>query len=634
MAGYSQERSKEQAQENPEVQTEDYPEDVSNIKPEGRSEEILFDFDETSHCIYLSPRAREIFGECQGKHINDAFSEFPEILENYARILGGRELVYFEISTLHSWEMQAMKNDDGDYAGAIIKAEMLKAAKNQLPARLLPSTWRYELIRDELTLDETLREVLGFEEKSLHLFHTTDDRTRETTVDLRKAFRNLILRRDDFFLREFSFPDIQGKTRWFSIRGQVSSIDAKGHVVVLNGSIEDISDRIELQMSRQRDEANLLRVQKMEAIGELVGGIAHDFNNILTSVLGYTELALMEVEPEDLKLTTYLHEVFQGGKRARELVSKMLTFSRADQVQPQNLDLMHEVKDVVKMLRASLPSSIEIRIDIEEGLPEIFMDKSFLQQIVMNVCINSRDAMQDTGTIFIRGHSRYIDRNHCSSCHTDFSGEYVELSIEDTGPGVPSHLVERIFEPYISTKEAGSGMGLAMVHGIMHRQGGHVRVDSLVGDGTEMRFFLKPAQRIWAPGPDKPNLDIQESTNNREKHILVIDDEVSLAYYLRELLHRKGYEVSVASDSHEAWDLFSANPNKFDLVVTDQTMPGLSGVQLAAKMLTLREDLPIILCTGYSDVVGENNISQYGIKGFMPKPIDSRELLRNIQELL
>jgi len=242
--------------------------------------------------------------------------------------------------------------------------------------------------------------------------------------------------------------------------------------------------------------------------------------------------------------------------------------------------------------------------------------------------------MQDTGTIFIRGHSRYIDRNHCSSCHTDFSGEYVELSIEDTGPGVPSHLVERIFEPYISTKEAGSGMGLAMVHGIMHRQGGHVRVDSLVGDGTEMRFFLKPAQRIWAPGPDKPNLDIQESTNNREKHILVIDDEVSLAYYLRELLHRKGYEVSVASDSHEAWDLFSANPNKFDLVVTDQTMPGLSGVQLAAKMLTLREDLPIILCTGYSDVVGENNISQYGIKGFMPKPIDSRELLRNIQELL
>lgn len=629
--GYSKEHSDADSNEPSNEQSNQ----VLNVGSEGRSEEILFDFDENSQCIYLSPRAREIFGESQGKHINDAFSEFPEILENYARILGGRELVYFEISKLHSWEMQAMKNDAGEYAGAIIKAEILKPATTRLPSKLGPSTWRYDLTKDELSLDQTLRAVLGFDLVSMHVhIHGLDERTRDTTSELRKAFRGLILQRDDFFLKEFSFLDIQGKARWFSIRGQVSNIDAKGHVVILNGSIEDISDRIELQMSRQRDEANLLRVQKMEAIGELVGGIAHDFNNILTSVLGYTELALMEAAPEDLKLTTYLHEVFQGGKRARELVSKMLTFSRADQVQPQNLDLMHEVKDVVKMLRASLPSSIEIRIDIEEGLPEIFMDRSFLQQIVMNVCINSRDAMQETGTIFIRGHSRFIDRTHCSSCHTDFSGEYVELSIEDTGPGVPGHLVERIFEPYVSTKDAGSGMGLAMVHGIMHRQGGHVRVDSLVGDGTEMRFFIKPAQQIWTPGPDGPYLDIQESSNNREKHILVIDDEVSLAYYLRELLHRKGYEVSVASDSHEAWDLFSANPDKFDLVVTDQTMPGLSGVQLAAKMLTLREDLPIILCTGYSDVVGENNISQYGIKGFMPKPIDSRELLRNIQELL
>lgn len=600
---------------------------------EGRSEEILFDFDENSQCIYLSARAREVFGECQGQHINDVFSEFPEILENYARVLGGRELVYFEITNLHSWEMQAMKNDEGEYAGAIVKAEMLKAAPNQLPAKLSPSTWNYHLIQDELVLDDVLTQVLGFDPTQLKIFHAPEA-CKDVLFGLRREFRRLILKRDDFFMREISFSDVEGKIRWFTVRGQVSSIDSNGHVIGLNGSIEDISERVELQMSRQRDEANLLRVQKMEAIGELVGGIAHDFNNILTSVLGYTELALMEVGPEDQKLTTYLNEVFQGGKRARELVSKMLTFSRADQVQPQNLDLMREVKDIVKMLRASLPSSIEIRIDIEEGLPEIFMDKSFLQQIVMNVCINSRDAMQDTGTIFIRGHSRYVDRDHCSSCHTNFSGEFVELSIEDTGPGVPDHLVDRIFEPYISSKEAGSGMGLAMVHGIMHRQGGHVRVDSLSGDGTEMRFFIKPAQRIWAPGPEMPNLDIQENTHNREKHILVIDDEVSLAYYLRELLHRKGYEVSVASDSHEAWDLFSANPAKFDLVVTDQTMPGLSGVQLAAKMLTLREDLPIILCTGYSDVVGENNIGQYGIKGFMPKPIDSRELLRNIQELL
>ena len=153
-------------------------------------------------------------------------------------------------------------------------------------------------------------------------------------------------------------------------------------------------------------------------------------------------------------------------------------------------------------------------------------------------------------------------------------------------------------------------MGLAMVHGIMHGQGGHMRVDSLAGDGIEIRFLIRTEQQFWTAGPGQSYLNIQDSSNNREKHILVIADEVSLAYYLRALLHSKGYRVSVASDSHEVWDLFIATPDKFDLVVTGQTMPGLCGVQPAAKMLTLGVDLPIILCAGHSDVVGENNISQ------------------------
>jgi DNA-binding NtrC family response regulator len=169
---------------------------------------------------------------------------------------------------------------------------------------------------------------------------------------------------------------------------------------------------------------------------------------------------------------------------------------------------------------------------------------------------------------------------------------------------------------------------------MMHREGGHIRLDSIQGDGTELRLFFPPASNIVHEFPSRPNLDVRHGRGNEEKHILVIDDEVSLVYYLRELLRKKGYEVSVASDSHEAWDMFSADPDKYDLVVTDQTMPGLSGVQLAAKMLTLRADLPIILCTGYSDIVGEGNISQYGIKGFMAKPIDSRELLRTVHNLL
>jgi DNA-binding NtrC family response regulator len=172
-----------------------------------------------------------------------------------------------------------------------------------------------------------------------------------------------------------------------------------------------------------------------------------------------------------------------------------------------------------------------------------------------------------------------------------------------------------------------------MVHGIMHRQGGHIKVDSIANDGTEIRLFLKPAEATSIPVPNEPHTQI-EATLNTGKRVLVVDDEVSLVYFMRELLQRRGFDVSVATDSHEAWDLFSANPDQFDLVITDQTMPGLSGVQLAGKMITLRQDLPVMLCTGYSDVVDETNITQYGIQAFMPKPLDSKEFLRTIDELL
>ncbi|MFT7091054.1 MAG: signal transduction histidine kinase/ActR/RegA family two-component response regulator, partial [Candidatus Azotimanducaceae bacterium] len=446
--------------------------------------------------------------------------------------------------------------------------------------------------------------------------------------------KKLILGEADFFIEEFALEDVYGFTRWFCVRGQVAVRNSKNHVVGLNGSIEDVTARVMDKQDRQALELKMLRFQKMEAIGELAGGIAHDFNNILTSVMGYTELALMEASPDTAsKLSTYLQEVYQGGRRARELVAKMLTFSRTDKSEPANFDLMLEIKDVVKMLRASLPSSIEIRIDVDEGLPEVFIDKQFLQQMMMNLCINARDAMPNGGVIQLRGRSRTVTRDHCDSCHAEFAGEYVELSIEDTGTGIPADLLERIFEPYVSTKNDGSGMGLAMVHGIMHRQGGHIKVDSLLNDGTEFRFFLKPADAIEVSLPEKPYTDIQP-TRLEHKHILVIDDEVSLVYFIRELLKRKGYQVSVASDSHEAWDLFSATPDEFDMVVTDQTMPGLSGVQLAGKMITLKPDLPIMLCTGYSDVVDETNIAQYGIQAFMPKPLDSKEFLQCVDELL
>jgi len=591
--------------------------------------DLVFELDDAAQCLWINDRVKQVFGDVRGKHIDEIFSDEPAVLERFKEIRNGREFIYFEVPNKHTWLIQGIHHD-GELSGAVITAQPTESATYRL---LLPSSWSYDLPSNKITLSQSLTKLLGFSEDQLDLDEARQQRPKEIDL-LISGSKRLILGEADFFLEEFTLEDVDGFTRWLCVRGQVAVRTSKGHVVGLNGSIEDVTARVMDKQGRQALELKMLRYQKMEAIGELAGGIAHDFNNILTSVMGYTELALMEATPGNAsKLSTYLQEVYQGGRRARELVAKMLTFSRTDKSEPDNFDLMLEIKDIVKMMRASLPSSIEIRIDVDEGLPEVFIDKQFLQQMMMNLCINARDAMPNGGVIQLRGRSRTVTRDHCDSCHAEFAGEYVELSIEDTGTGIPVNLLERIFEPYVSTKNDGSGMGLAMVHGIMHRQGGHIKVDSLLDDGTEFRFFLKPADAVGVSSPERPYTDIQP-TGLEHKHILVIDDEVSLVYFVRELLQRKGYRVSVASDSHEAWDLFSATPDEFDMVVTDQTMPGLSGVQLAGKMITLKPDLPIMLCTGYSDVVDETNIAQYGIQAFMPKPLDSKEFLRCVDELL
>ncbi len=593
--------------------------------------ELVFELDAAAQCLWVNDRVKQLFGDVTGKHIEEIFSNQPEVIARFQEIQNGHEFIYFEVPDELNWEIRSIRNN-GTVSGAVITAQATNAKGH---AVLPPSAWSYDLLTNRMTLSRPLADIFGFSDTTIDLGTAKLVRPKEINL-LISGCRQLLLGTAEFFLEEFEIIDVHNNQRWLSIRGQVAVRTDKGQVIGINGSIEDISSRVEEHRERQAFEHKMLRVQKMEAIGELAGGIAHDFNNILTSVMGYTELALMEA-PADAgttKLATYLQEVYQGGRRARELVSKMLTFSRSDKTEPKNLDLMHEVKDIVKMLRASLPSLIEIRIDIDEGLPQVFIDQQFLQQMVMNICINARDAMPAGGTIHLRGRLKTVQPQTCNSCHEEFAGEFVELSIEDTGEGVPDKMIDRLFEPYVSSKASGSGMGLAMVHGIMHRQGGHVKVDSLLNDGTEVRLFLRPSEvKTNAPLPEKPHTDIEPSLT-RGRHVLVVDDEVSLVYFIRELLQRKGFEVSIATDSHEAWDLFSANPEAYDLVVTDQTMPGLSGVQLAGKMITLRQDLPVMLCTGYSDVVDETNIAQYGIQAFMPKPLDSKEFLRTIDEML
>jgi signal transduction histidine kinase/ActR/RegA family two-component response regulator len=605
---------------------------VKDLKAETPSthvnEDLVFELDDGAQCLWINDRVKEVFGDVRGKHLAEIFSDQPEVIDRFEEIRNGQEFIYFEVPNEHSWEIRGIR-DNGALSSAVITAQPTGVPLN---AAIPPSAWSYDLLTNRLTVSTTMAEVFGFSAAEVALEDALKLRPNEMNQII-AGCRRLFSRTAEFFFEEFESVDAYSVSRWLSIRGQIAVKTDNGQVIGLNGSIEDITARVLERQNRQALELKMLRYQKMEAIGDLAGGIAHDFNNILTSVMGYTELALMEASPDSGKLSTYLQEVYQGGRRASELVAKMLTFSRTYETEPSHLDLMQEVKEVVKMLRASLPSLIEIRIDVDEGLPEVFIDRQFFQQLIMNLCINARDAMPSGGTIHMRGRQRIENRLTCDSCHAEFAGEFVELSIEDTGHGVPQEMISRMFEPYVSDKSEGSGMGLAMVHGIMHRQGGHIKVDSIPNDGTEVRLFFKPAEVTKLELAATPNTEIQPG-NNRDRRVLVVDDEVSLVYFMRELLQRRGFEVSVATDSHEAWDLFSANPEQFDLVVTDQTMPGLSGVQLAGKMITLKPDLLVMLCTGYSDVVDETNVAQYGIQAFMPKPLDSKEFLRTIDELL
>ncbi len=382
-------------------------------------------------------------------------------------------------------------------------------------------------------------------------------------------------------------------------------------------------------------EARLRQAQKMEAIGQLTGGIAHDFNNILATILGYATLARDSLDKEQEKQKGYLQEVIQAGERARDLVRQMLDFSRASQGNPVLISLADLVEESVKMLRALLPSSIRI-VPPEGGpaLPPVWGDPAQLQQVLVNLCINGRDAMQGEGTLTLDMRYLKAGAGRCASCHRQIRGDFVMLVVRDSGCGMNADQQARIFDPFFTTKEVGkgTGMGLSAVHGIVHSHGGHILLESAPGQGSEFRILL-PAQEGELPDAGE---DREETTNTVAfpARILVVDDEAAIGRFLKELLEGQGYEVEVSEDPRQALARFEADPGEVDLVITDQTMPGMSGLRLAAGMRARRPDLPVILCSGFSDAVDENSAREAGIDAFLTKPIDMNSLLARISELL
>jgi PAS domain S-box-containing protein len=382
---------------------------------------------------------------------------------------------------------------------------------------------------------------------------------------------------------------------------------------------------------RKRLETQLRQLQKMQAMGTLVGGIAHDFNNVLAAVLGYAELASLKV-PRGSPAKRYLEDVLIAAKRARDLVQQILAFRRQAEVERRPVYLGAIVREALSLLRASLPSTIEIRQHVDMEADAVLADTSQIRQMLMNLGANAEYAMHKAGgSLEVRLEAVELD-DVAAAVHPHLApGSYARLTVRDTGQGMTPDVLERIFEPFFTTKGVGegAGMGLAVVHGIVTNHDGAITVDSTPDQGTSFAIYL-PRLREGS-GPDGSAPDPLRRGMGR---VLFVDDEESLGRLGREILAPLGYEVVTCTSGHEALDAFQDSPEGFDLVITDQTMPYMTGEVLAQEIRRIRDDIPIILCSGFSHTIDAEKAKGLGIDAFLVKPIEVHEWGLTIQRVV
>lgn len=410
-------------------------------------------------------------------------------------------------------------------------------------------------------------------------------------------------------------------------------------VLMLTGMIIvwQLSDRLFKALKREEVEKRKLEVmliqsQKMEAIGALAGGITHDFNNILAAILGYTELALLG-DRLDNNTKRNLEQIQKSCQRAKELINHILAFRRQSKQEIHPVQISAIVKEGLKMLRASIPASIKISQQIESENGLINADPTQIHQVLMNLGINAAHAMRDYGgTIKVMLAEKKIDSEEAARYPDIQPGSYLRLTVNDEGHGMTPELLAHIFDPYFTTKEkdGGSGLGLAVVHGIVKRYGGAIRVKSQVLKGTTVHIYFPKAEQRE---PANKTLTDQSMPTGDER-ILFIDDEQHLAYIGKEMLEYLGYDVTASTSSAEALELFQSRPERYDLVITDMAMPQITGEKLAQKLIKIRSDIPIIICTGFSDKVTPENVKMIGIKEFAMKPLLMQDLAHTIRKAL
>ncbi len=436
-----------------------------------------------------------------------------------------------------------------------------------------------------------------------------------------QVFADMLSKADATVTAECRYRCKDGSYKWieFTAVNRLHDPDISGALL----SYHDITDRKHAEEQRQKLENQLQQAQKMEAVGTLAGGIAHDFNNLLAIMSGNIDV-IQHKHMAGNSSEENVEHIKNSISQAKNLVMQILAFSRQEEPELAPVDLSMVVGDVLNLFRSTIPATVEIAATVDSGPIVVNADKTQFQQIFINLCTNAVHAMEEKGVLRVKWEGVELAAQEIPGVADHQTGRYAKLSISDTGTGMEKETIARIFDPFFTTKGVGSGtgMGLSVVHGIVDQHGGFITVDSTLGQGTTFTIYFPTIRETGAV--QKTNT--AESLPTGTERILFVDDEECIADTCGELLEYQGYKVTSTTSSIEALEIFKASPDEFDLIFTDQTMPEMSGAEMAAEMLKIRPDISIILCSGYSAKVSEGEAKGIGIREFAMKPMDMKQL--------
>jgi len=614
--------------------------------------DLITQVDAEGKLLYVNHMSKEIFGHEPGQLIGQSFFDFihPDDLEMTASWFGNcrsRQIVQSKIEnrqvnqktgTVHDmlWTVSFSYDEQGRFVSSNgIAHDVTERKEVERAIRKSKERWdrTFNSFFDIVTLHDTDLHIVkanqaaytllaspGMEIVGHHcyeLFHGSDEPCQD--CPLLETKKSLAPCR-----REIHHEKL-GKTFLVSAAPVFDELGKLEYIVHVGKDISDLKNL----------EKELLHSQKMEAIGTMAGGIAHDFNNILSAILGYAEF-IQQAVPAESETGKNIGEVLRAGKRAASLVKQILTLSCRAASEKQLLSPHLVVLEALKMLRATMPTTVEIREEIDPDCGTVLADPTVIHQITVNLCTNALHAMaEQKGTLSVGLHRRELSAGEILSERSVGSGSFVVLTVRDNGSGMDQSTIARIFEPYFTTKEVGrgTGLGLAVVHGAVEDCKGFIEVESLLGKGSTFSVYLPITLESEGQALGKEPKDRAGTSSHKEK-ILLVDDEPLLVKINEKRLQNHGYQVSAFLDSRKAFEKFRSQADTFDLLITDQTMPGLTGAELAQAVLEIKPSLPIIMCTGHSDIVSEEKALAMGIKKYVFKPMYGDELLDAVREVL